>query len=162
MRITAEQRAANKNRIRAAIDRLLRGEIPPGGRCDIKTLAAEAGVDRTAFYGNRPYADLRAEFERRLQAFHQAGDQPDPRDAQIARLKNEVTALKRRLTESSETIDGLTEFRRHALAQLAAQHDDITYLQAAAVLASQVRQLPRPPTAIGPDPLARLGTHTRS
>jgi len=67
MRITADQRTANENRIRAAIDRLLRGEIPPCGRCDVKTLAHEAGVDRTAFYGSRPYARLRAEFEQRLQ-----------------------------------------------------------------------------------------------
>ena len=83
MRITADQRAVNENRIRAAIDRLLRGDIPPGGRCDVKTLAREAGVDRTAFYGNRPYAHLRAEFEQRLQALQQAGQRPDPRDAQI-------------------------------------------------------------------------------
>ena len=54
MRITATQRTANENRIRAAIDRLLRGDLPNGGRCDIKTLARAAGVDRTAFYGNRP------------------------------------------------------------------------------------------------------------
>ncbi|WP_202818873.1 hypothetical protein [Actinosynnema sp. ALI-1.44] len=67
MRITAAQRIHNENRVRAAMDRLLRGDIPPGGRCDIKTLAAEADVDRTAFYGTRPYAHLRVEFERRLQ-----------------------------------------------------------------------------------------------
>jgi hypothetical protein len=54
MRISAAQRIQNKNRIRAAMDRLLRGEITPGGGCDIKTLAREAGVDRTAFYRNRP------------------------------------------------------------------------------------------------------------
>jgi hypothetical protein len=36
------------------MDRLLGGDIPAGGRCDIKTLASEAGVDRTAFYGKRP------------------------------------------------------------------------------------------------------------
>ncbi len=48
MRITAAQRAANENRIRAAIDRLLRGEIPPSGRCDVKTLAAEAGFSELA------------------------------------------------------------------------------------------------------------------
>lgn len=54
MRITAAQRTANENRIRAAMDRLLRGEIPPGDRCDITTLAVESGVDRTAFYGTRP------------------------------------------------------------------------------------------------------------
>lgn len=54
MRITAARRTATENRIRDAIDRLLRGDIPLDGRCDIKTLAREAGVDRTAFYGNRP------------------------------------------------------------------------------------------------------------
>lgn len=149
MRITGEQRAANENRIRAAIDRLLRGEIPPGGRCDIKTLAAEAGVDRTAFYGTRPYAHLRAEFERRLQTLQQAGDQPDPRDAQIARLKNEIATLKQRLTESASTIDELTEFRTQALAQLATQHDEITRLRASAAAASRVRQLPSRTTTIG-------------
>ena len=90
MRITAAQRETNENRIRAAMDRLLRGEIPPGGRCDIKTLAREAGVDRTAFYGNRPYAHLRDEFEQRLPRSRTAGEQPDPRDAQITRLKNET------------------------------------------------------------------------
>ncbi len=74
MRITADQRAANEDRIRAATGRLLHGEVPPGGRCDIKTLAREAGVDRTAFYGSRPYAHLREEFDRRLRALGQAGD----------------------------------------------------------------------------------------
>jgi hypothetical protein len=54
MRITAAQRIHNENRIRAAMDRLMRGEIPPGGNCDIKTLALEAGVDRTAFYAPGP------------------------------------------------------------------------------------------------------------
>lgn len=142
MRITTAQRTANENRIRAAIDRLLRGEIPPGGRCDIKTLAAEAGVDRTAFYGTRPYAHLRAEFEQRLQTLQRAGDCPDPRDAQIDRLKNEVTALKERLTQSATTIDELTDFRTQALSRLAAQHDEITGLRGAAAAASRVARLP--------------------
>jgi DNA repair exonuclease SbcCD ATPase subunit len=149
MRITAVQRTANKNQIRAAIDRLLRGEIPPGGRCDVKTLAAQAGVDRTAFYGNRPYAHLRAEFEQRLQAIQTAGERPDPRDAQITRLKNELTALRQRLTESASTIDELTEFRTQALAQLAAQHDEITRLRASATAASRIRRLPQRAATIG-------------
>ena len=42
MRITAAQRTENENRIQAAMDRLLGGEIPSGGNCDIKTLAREA------------------------------------------------------------------------------------------------------------------------
>ncbi|MFF1904834.1 hypothetical protein [Kitasatospora sp. NPDC058218] len=123
MRISAAQRTENENRIRAAMDRLLRGEIPPGGKCDTKTLTGEAAVDRTAFYGTRPYSHLRVEFDRRLQALHQAGEIPDPREAQIIRLKAEITKLKDRLTLSEQTIDELTDFRTQALARLAAQHE---------------------------------------
>ena len=68
MRISTEQRQQNEARIRTAIDRLLAGDILPGGKCDIKTLAREAAVDRAAFYGTRPYAHLREEFETRLKA----------------------------------------------------------------------------------------------
>ena len=103
MRITAARRIHNENRIRAVMDRLLRGEIPPGGNCDVKTLALEAGVDRTAFYGTRPYAHLRAEFEHRLQQLRQAGETPDPRVAQIERLKAEVDKLKINLAEANST-----------------------------------------------------------
>lgn len=142
MRITAAQRAANENRIRAAIDRLLRGEIPPGGRCDVKTLAVEAGVDRTAFYGNRPYAELRTEFERRLHTLQRAGERPDRRDAQLDRLKTEATALQQRLDQSASTITELTDFRSQALARLAAQHDEITHLRRLADQAGSIRRLP--------------------
>jgi hypothetical protein len=142
MRISAAQRAENENRIRAAMDRLLRGEIPPGGKCDIKTLAAEAGVDRTAFYGTRPYARLRTEFERRLQTLQDAGEIPDPREAQIARLKAENAKLKERLATSEQTIDELTDFRGQALARLAAQHEEIVHLRGAAAAANHVIHLP--------------------
>jgi hypothetical protein len=50
MRISTAQRIENENRIRTAMDRLQRGEIPPGGKCDVKTLAREAG--------NRPHRFL--------------------------------------------------------------------------------------------------------
>lgn len=82
MRISAAQRTQNENRIRAAMDRLLHGEIPTGGSCDVKTLAAQTGVDRTAFYGSRPYAHLRAEFEHRLRQLQHSGQTPDPKTAQ--------------------------------------------------------------------------------
>jgi hypothetical protein len=142
LRISAAQRTENENRIRAAMDRLLRGEIPPGGKCDIKTLAHESAVDRTAFYGTRPYSHLREEFERRLQALQQAGEVTDSREAQIARLKAEVTAFKERLARSAGTIDELTDFRAQALARLAAQHEEILHLRGTAVAASQVTRLP--------------------
>src|SRR5260370_17193945 len=87
MRISSAQRAGNENRIRAAMDRLLRGEIPSGGNCDIKTLAHEADVDRTAFYGSRPYAHLRTEFEDRLRRLHETGQTPDPKTGRINKLK---------------------------------------------------------------------------
>ncbi|MFI9255225.1 hypothetical protein [Streptomyces sp. NPDC053069] len=148
MRISQAQRTENENRIRAAMDRILRGEIPPGGRCDIKTLAREAGVDRTAFYGNRPYAHLRAEFERRLQALQQAGEIPDPREAQISRLKTEITKLKERLARSEQTIDEFTDFRAQALARLAAQHEEIARLREAAAGTTRVSRLPAPRTTV--------------
>jgi hypothetical protein len=142
MRITAAQRIHNENRIRAAMDRLLRGEIPPGGNCDIKTLALTAGVDRTAFYGARPYAHLRTEFERRLQQLQQAGQTPDPKAAQIERLKADIDKLNGRLAQANSTIEQLSDFRSQALARLAAQHDEILRLRAAAAQSANVTRLP--------------------
>lgn len=148
MRISATQRTENENRIRAAMDRLLRGEIPPGGKSDIKTLANEAAVDRTAFYGTRPYSHLRVEFERRLRALQDAGEIPDPREAQIARLKGENAKLKARLAQSEATIDELTDFRSQSLARLAAQHEEIVRLREASAGTTQVRRLPAPRTTV--------------
>ena len=142
MRISAAQRTENENRIRAAMDRLLRGEIPPGGTCDIKTLAREATVDRTAFYGTRPYAHLCEEFERRLQNLQEAGQIPDPRAAQIERLKAEIAALKERLARAEDVNDELSEFRSQALARLAAQHEEILRLHESAAAADRVTRLP--------------------
>jgi DNA repair exonuclease SbcCD ATPase subunit len=144
MRLSRQQLAGNEAKIRAAMSRLLNGDIPPGGKCDIKTLAGEAGVDRTAFYGSRPYAHLRTEFEQRLEQFRDAGERPDPRDAQISRLKDEITRLKERLAQSDATISELTGFRSQALARLAAQHHEITRLRQEAHLAAGVRRLPVP------------------
>jgi hypothetical protein len=146
MRISAGQRQQNEARIRAAIDRLLAGDIPPGGKCDIKTLAREAAVDRAAFYGTRPYARLREEFEARLQARQQAGDITDRREAQIARLKDEVTTLRQRLADRDTTITTLNGFKDQALARLAAQHDEIARLRTQNKRAATVRLLPAPGT----------------
>jgi hypothetical protein len=151
MRISAAQRTENQNRVRAAMDRLLRGEIPPGGNCDVKTLAREAGVDRTAFYGNRPYAHLRTEFEDRLQQLQQTGQTPDPRIAQITRLKADIDRLKERLAKADQTIADLTDFRGQALARLAAQHEEILRLRETANGTNRVVRLPtNRATLIGP------------
>ncbi len=151
MRISAQQRQHNETRIRAAIDRLLRGDVPAGGSCDIKTLAGEAGVDRTAFYGTRPYAHLRQEFETRLQAIREAGEIPDPRLDQITRLKNDNDALRRRLAEREQTIAALSDFKTEALSRLAAQHEEITRLRTNTPTAtSNLRRLPARAATIGP------------
>ena len=144
MRLSRQQLADNEAKIRSAMARLLDGDIPPGGKCDIKTLAGEAGVDRTAFYGSRPYARLRTEFEQRLKELLDAGERPDPRDAQAARLKDEITRLKERLAHSDATISELAGFRDQALSRLAAQHDEITRLRQEVQLAARIRRLPVP------------------
>ena len=141
MRLSRQQLADNEAKIRAAMSRLLNGDIPPGGKCDIKTLAREASVDRTAFYGSRPYAHLRTEFEQRLEQLRNAGERPDPRDAQAARLKDEIARLKERLAQADATIAELAGFRDQALARLAAQHHEITRLRQEAHRAAGIRRL---------------------
>jgi hypothetical protein len=71
MPLTDQQRQQTEARIRAAADQLLRGDLPSGGRCDIKTLAATAGVSRAALY--RTYPHLKDDFERRLAQARAAG-----------------------------------------------------------------------------------------
>ncbi|MEK2477144.1 hypothetical protein [Streptomyces noursei] len=148
MRISAAQRTESEKRIRTAMDRLLRGEIPPGGKCDIKTLASEAAVDRTAFYGTRPYSHLRVEFERRLNAMRETGEIPDPREAQITRLKAENAKFRERLAASEQEIDEITDFRGQALARLAAQHEEIVRLRESVAGTSPVSRLPAPRTTV--------------
>jgi hypothetical protein len=142
VRLSPQQRQDNETRIRAVMDTLLGGDLPPGGKCDIKTLARETGVDRTAFYAPRPYAALREEFESRLAAIRQADDTPDPREAQISRLKTQITTLKERLARQDAAITELTEFKALALSRLAAQHDEITRLRREVQQAASVRRLP--------------------
>jgi hypothetical protein len=157
-RISDADRTRNEEAIRAAMDRLLRGELPPGGRCDLKTLAVEAGVTRTGFYPKKdrngsvregPYQHLGDEFVRRLAALREAGEMLDPRDAQIERLKAQNLELKDRVSDRDETIEELTAFKKLALSRLAAQHDEIMHLRG---------QQPSPE----PPPPARLATVPRA
>jgi hypothetical protein len=150
MRLSPQQRHHNETKICEAMDRLLRGDLPPGGKCDIKTLARESGIDRTAFYGTRPYAHLREEFETRLTLIRQAGDSPDLRDAQINRLRTEIAALKERLVRRDQVIEELTDFRDQALSRLAAQHEEILRLRHPNEQESRVRRLPARSSGIGP------------
>ncbi|MFI5768402.1 hypothetical protein ACIA74_07575 [Streptomyces sp. NPDC051658] len=145
-RLTAETRARNEAAIQAAMDRLLAGAIPPGGGCDLKTLAAEAGVTRTGFYpkGERPgpYQHLAEEFERRVKEAQAAGIVTDPRASQIERLKAQVAELKERVAERDADLAELTAFKNLAISRLAAQHQEIEQLREQAAAADNVRRLP--------------------
>jgi len=147
-RRSEEGRQRNEQAIRAAMDRLLRGDSPDGGRCDLKTLASQAAVTRTGFYpkGGRPgpYQHLAEEFERRLRSLREAGDTPDPRDAQINRLKAENTRLQERLTDHGAALAELTAFRTLTVSRLAAQHQEIEQLRSKQPPLAAVRDLRRP------------------
>jgi hypothetical protein len=151
MPLTAEQRRRNEASIRAAMDRLLRGQVPPHGGCDLKTLAREAGVARTGFYprtdpqGNQrrgPYQHLAEEFQRRLADLRAAGTVPDPRELQITNLKDENAKRRERVWERDAQITELTEFKERALSQLAAQHEEILRLRQHTNSPNNVRNLP--------------------
>ena len=144
-RLSDQDRERNEASIRAAMDRMLHGEIPPGGKCDIKTLAAASGVTRTGFYpkGDRrgPYQHLAEEFERGLTDCHATGNIPDPRDAQVARLKDENTKLKARLAMTQSTVEELSGFKALAISRLTAQHDEIQRLRKGQAKTAIVRDL---------------------
>ncbi len=158
-RISGETRRDNEASIRHVMDRLLAGEVPAGSKCDIKTLAAQAGVARTGFYPktNRdgsprpgPYQHLAEEFERRLAELRETGVIPDPRAAQIERLKKQVSGLKERLAARDAQIDGLTDFKERALSQIAAQRMEIERLRDALIAPSNVRSLSNSARASAP------------
>jgi hypothetical protein len=141
MRTTAEQRHQAEQRIRAAADALLSGDIPPDGKCDISTLARQAGVSRAALY--RSYPHLKEEFERRLAALRAGGTTPDPRDAQITRLKAQNDELRQKVADRDAALRELKQFRALAISRLAAQHDEISRLrrQAIPATAGNIRSL---------------------
>lgn len=138
-RLTEQARAQKEDAIRATMDRLLRGELPPGGKCDVKTLATASGITRAALYTT--YLHLKDEFERRRDQQRDAGVIADPREAQIDRLKNQVRHLQERLSNQEQQNADLVAFRTVALSRLAAQHDEITRLRTHLTADDNVRAL---------------------
>ncbi|MGH3124007.1 MAG: hypothetical protein ACRDOH_09240 [Streptosporangiaceae bacterium] len=145
MRVPDSQHRDIGNRIRAAAARLLAGDIPDGGHCDLTTLAKSAGVSRATLY--RSYPGLRQQFTDDLAALRATGQRPDPRDAQITRLKADVAHLSKRLAAETETVTGLQNFQHLAISRLAAQHDEITRLRAAATTTAGIRPIGTAPSA---------------
>ena len=140
MRISERQRRQTEDRIRAAADRLLGGQLPAGGRCDVQTLAQDAGVSRAALYST--YRHLKDEFERRREQLRNAGQISDPREAQIDRLQTQIAQLTKRVADRDQQITELKAFRIEAVSRLAAQHDELLRLRQQTAQAGQVRRLP--------------------
>ncbi|MFI7349354.1 hypothetical protein ACIBSR_24290 [Streptomyces sp. NPDC049936] len=134
-----------ESRLKAAMNQLMAGDIPEGLRCDVKSLSILAAVPRATLY--RTYPHVKEEFERRLGRAREATGEPDPRLAQIERLKAEVSSLKGRLSRMKEEASEASAFRTLALSRLAEQHDEIQRLRAALQDGGNVRTLPmRAPT----------------
>ncbi|MFF8996010.1 hypothetical protein ACF09H_40025 [Streptomyces sp. NPDC014983] len=140
--MTHERQTEAEIRIRAAMRQLLAGPVPNGLKCDVKSLCTLAGVPRATLY--RAYPHLKAEFDRQRAAAQEVGQQPDPRLAQIERLKAEVATLRERLSRKNVELDVLKEFRAMALSRLAAQHDEITELrrELGSVTSTKICRLP--------------------
>jgi hypothetical protein len=141
VRITGEQRRQTEERIRAAMDRILGGDLPGGGRYDIRTLAFEAGISRNTLYTT--YAHLKDEFEARRERLH-VDAAVDPRDERIARLAADVADLRQRVHDRDATIRDLTELTTLAVARLAAQHEELNRLRAQLASHGNVSTLRRP------------------
>ncbi|MFF1915324.1 hypothetical protein ACFVYE_27725 [Streptomyces sp. NPDC058239] len=121
------QRDQIERRIRAAIDRLLTGQIPPGGACDVKTLAREAGISRRSLH--RTSGHLKDEFEKRRPTAWAAGQQPDPREARITRLRELNQRLTSKLAHTHTEFNELKERNRLLLSVLAAKDDELQRLR---------------------------------
>ncbi|MEK8141738.1 hypothetical protein NKH18_01200 [Streptomyces sp. M10(2022)] len=100
---------------------------PAGGACDVKTLAREAGVSRAALY--RTWGHLKDEFEKRRAATWAAGQQPDPREARIARLRDQNQRLTHKLARTHTEFSKLKERHQLALSVLAAKEDELQRLR---------------------------------
>jgi chromosome segregation ATPase len=125
--VASEHHAQAEARIQAAMDQLLGGDIPEGLRCDIKSLSTLSGIPRATLY--RTYPHLKQEFEQRMGRLREARGEPDPRIAQIDRLKEEVAQLRERISRMNQRVAEIEEFRATALSRLAAQHEEITSLR---------------------------------
>ncbi|MFJ3692325.1 hypothetical protein ACIPWB_31995 [[Kitasatospora] papulosa] len=111
----------------ARATRLLAGQVPPGGACDVKMLAREADIFRAALY--RTWGHLKEEFEKRRAAARAAGQQPDPGEARVARLRDLKQRLIGKLARTHTELTQLKERHQLLLSVLAAKDDELQRLR---------------------------------
>ncbi|MCH0542026.1 hypothetical protein I3F58_21180 [Streptomyces sp. MUM 203J] len=127
MALSHQQRDQTERRVRAAIDRLPAGQLPPGGACDVKTLASEAGISRASRF--RTWGHLKDEFEKRRAAAWADGQQPDPREARISRLRDLDQRSTGRLARPHIEFNQLKEHHHLLLSVLTAKDDELQRLR---------------------------------
>jgi hypothetical protein len=88
-----------------------------------------AARPRPGTYGSVRLGQRRRTTRRASHDTRHNGTIPDPRDAQISRLKTENTELKARLAAKDTIIAEFTAFKQVALSCLAAQHDELHRLR---------------------------------
>ncbi|CAL9613732.1 hypothetical protein SUDANB6_05701 [Streptomyces sp. enrichment culture] len=152
MALSHQQRDQIERRIRAAIDRLLAGHIPTDGTCDVKTLAREAGISRASLY--RTWGHLKDKFEKRRAAAWAAGQQPDPREARITRLRDLNQRLTGKLARTHTEFNKLKERHRLLLSVLAAKDDELQRLRRELSAFSRTSPAPVPDCGRGTTPPA--------
>ena len=102
--------------------------LEPGHElADVKTLPREAGISRASLY--RTWDHLKDEFEKRRAAAWAAGQQPDPREARIARLRDLNQRLTGKLARAHTEFNQLKERHRLLLSVLAAKDDELQRLR---------------------------------
>lgn len=127
MKISAQQRTETEQRIRDAIELLVSPHRPGHLRCDVSTLAAQAGISRNTLYSI--YTDLRREFEQRRTAQHTQPQAHHDIEQRAHVLSETVIRLKALLADRDRTIADLIAFRQLAISRLAAQHEEIIRLR---------------------------------
>ena len=150
-RISDSDRARNEDAIRAAMDRILRGELPPAASATSRPWLPRPASPGPASTRRRtgtappvraPTSTSPRSSSGALWLCSEAGEIVDPRAAQIERLKAQVAELKDRVTKRDEALAELTAFKTLAVSRIAAQHAEIERLREQAAALGNVRHLP--------------------
>ncbi|MDN5732505.1 MAG: hypothetical protein L0H14_11885 [Yaniella sp.] len=120
-------RSQIENRIRAAIQTLLAGEIPNGMNRDITSLCALAGVPRATMY--RTYPHLKAIFEEQRSHLQDAAPTTNADGETYQKIRSEKDKLQLKLATMTNKVHELENFKSTALSRLAAQHEEILRLR---------------------------------
>lgn len=128
-----------EDRIRAAIQTLLAGEIPIGMNRDITSLCALAGVPRATLY--RTYPHLKAIFEEQRSHLQDATHSTNTDAETRQKIRTEKDQLQLKLAAMTNKVHELEHFKSIALSRLAAQHEEILRLRSQHTKAGNMQRI---------------------